>query len=296
MKLKAQKIIEKLKGLFKNPDKKTVIIISVSLVIILLATVFIVKGIKNKKAREKVAQYLSENIKVYDELNMISDCPQIDGNKNTVAGIKEAHRLGAQTVTVDMCFNSDDIPVITDDYDSVSSDTLKLEEIFKLMNEEKYNKMRINLRLRQLSSLSEFNRLFTQYNMNGRVLISGIDKNRYGLISGDSTGAYIYFDYIPEGNVKKDVKTIEQMQKEYGIAGVIIDCKNLSEELSDKLSENGIPFIAGNVNEEADMYEVLSYSISNIGTDNPQKLIEVYDKWKQETNSRVNKEINQKLS
>lgn len=273
-------------------SKPAIAIIAVIIVAALTAAAFlIVKSIKEKEQKEKIAEYLSQNLEIYGELNIISDTAEVDGETNTLAGIKEAHRLGADTVTLDLCFNSDDIPVICDDYDNITDKSLKLENVFKLLNEKKYSALRINLRIRQLGSLSKFNELMTKYKMSGRVLLSGIDKERYGLISGENTSALVFFDYTPQKGAKDSLNEINNLIKNYGITGVIIEYDNVTKELAEILNERGIKFIAANADEELDMYAAIGSGASNIETSSPEKLREVYDLWKTTTDDRMNQSI-----
>lgn len=275
--------------LLKN--KKLIVIIAVLLAAAVVAAVLISVGVKDKKEEKQISGYLNQKLETYGELNIISDAVEVDGSKYSVASVKEAIRLGANTVTLDLCFNEDNVPVICGSYDEITKDTLRLEEIFKLMNEEKYSSNVINLRLRQLGSLSVFNRLFEEYNMSGKVIISGIDKNRYSLISGDSTAAGIFFDYTPDKDVKKSLDEIRKMEKEYGISGVIIDSKDITQELAEELNQRGIVFIVGSASEEIDMYSALNAGASNIETPSPEEFNRLYSEWKEQTKENMEKSV-----
>lgn len=277
--------------LFKN--KKTAALIIILILIMAATAVFI---IINKAEKNKIDSYLAERLETYGEMDIISDAAEVDGEPNTLAGIKEAYRLGTDTVTLDLCFNADNVPVICRDYDDITKDTLKLEEVFRLLNEKKYSELRINLRLRQLGSLNKFNELFSRYNMSGRVIISGIDKNRYSLISGDSTAAGLFFDYTPTKDAKTSMNEIIELQKEYGISGVIINSDNITEELAEKLNQRGIVFIVGNADDELSMYSALGAGANNIETAYPETLTAVFDRWKEQTRDNMEKSILDELN
>lgn len=277
-------------------NKKAVLpLIAVLAVIILLIIIFSAKAVHRKNEQKQIDAYLNQKIETYGKINIVSDAALIDGEKNTIAGVKEAFRLGAETITLDLCFNENDVPVICDDYDSIKKDTLKLEEVFKLLKDEKYSDLRINLRLRQLGSLNKFNDLLKKYKMSGRVIISGINKNRYSLISGSSTAAGVFFDYVPSKNRKDALNEIIALKKEYNIAGVIISCKDITQELVETLNQRGITFIIGKTDTELDMYAVLSSGANNIETSAPEKLKDVYSLWKERTRDSVNKSVLNKL-
>lgn len=284
---------EKLRG-FSGTKK---IIIAASAVILAAAVALItVSAVRNKAERDRIEGYLSRKLETYGDMNIVSDAAEVDGKLNTVAGIKEAHRLGADTVTLDLCFNADNVPVICADYDDITKDTLKLEDVYRLLGEEKYSTLRINLRLRQLGSLGKFNELLDRYGLSGRVIISGIDKNRYSLISGDSTAAGIFFDYVPQKDAKASLNEIIAIQKEYGISGVIIDSRNITEELTEKLNQRGIVFIVGNTDDELSMFSALGAGACNIETSSPETLLGVFDRWKEQTRENMDKSILDELN
>lgn len=286
-----------IKEKLRKIPKRNKIIIAVVIVLALIAiTVLSVNAIKAKKEKDAINDYLSQRIETYGEINIMSAAAVIDGKKNTVAGIKEAFRLGADTVTVDLCFNENDVPVICEKYDDINKETLKLEDVFKLLKDEKYSDLKLNLRLRQLSSLEKFNALLKKYDMSGRVIISGINSNRYSMISGNSTSAGVFFDYAPQKDRKKSLNEINGLRKEYNISGVIISCDNITKELAETLNQRGITYIISGTDEELDMYSVLSSGANNIETSSPEKLLEVYSLWKEKTRENIDKEILEKLN
>ena len=200
-----------LSGFFSS--KKNTAIFAAAVAVVIAAVCVIAFTVGHKRDENKVDEYLNQRFETYGEMNIIADAAEVDGKINTLAGIKEAARLGADTVTLDLCFNSSDVPVICENYDDITKDTLTLEEVLKLLGDEKYSALKINLRIKQLSSLDKFNELLAKYDMSGRVIISGIDKNRYSLISGEDTAAGLFFDFNPPHNPKKAKKEIKMVLK-----------------------------------------------------------------------------------
>lgn len=271
--------------------KKNIAIFAACAAVLAALILIIIFAVGHKKNEDKINEYLNQRFETYGEMNIISDASVVDGKSNTLAGIKEAARLGADTVTLDLCFNSDDVPLICSNYDEISKNTLKLEEAFELLNNKKYLPLRLNLRIKQLGSLSTLNELILKYNMKGRVIISGLDKSRYGLISGEDTAAGLFFDYEPKSSTKKSLKEIISLHKQYGISGVIIKCTDITAELAEKLNQRGIVFIVSGADEEMDMYSALSSGAGNIQTAYPDRLNELCEKWKQSTREKIEKSI-----
>lgn len=277
-------------------DKKKAIISVLVIAAIIIALAVSVHLINSIRTGRMIEQYTQNNLELYSELNVISDCANVDGNPYSLAGIKEAVRLGVDTVTLDLCFKSDGTPVITDDYTNISGNTLKAEDVFILLNEDEYNHININFRLRQLSSLSFFNRLINEYDVSKRVILSGIDADRYSLISGTDTPAKVYFDYIPSDTVEYSVSSVNSLISDYNLGGVIIEAEYATKELVDALSQKGISYIISSVDKELDMYCVMSYGAYAIETDSPSQLKEAYNSWKDITLQRLDASILNELN
>ncbi len=275
--------------------KRSVTIICVALAVVIavcVATPLIINADRNKK----IEQYTQQNLDLYSELNVISDCAVVDKKPYSLAGIKEAVRLGADTVTLDLCFNSDGTPVVSDDYSTISEDSLLVRDVFDLITSEEYSDIRINFRLRQLITLSVFNQLVSEYDVSKRVIVSGINQNRYSLISGTDTAAKVYFDYIPSGDLKSDIQSVATLVSDYSLAGVVISSADISKELTDALSQNGISYIISSVDKEIDLYKVMSYGAYNIETDSPDTLKEAHSSWRELTLQRIDKSISDELN
>lgn len=275
--------------------KKTVIIVVASILFVATVVVGIVLGISYKNKR-LLDEYMSKNIELYSELNIAANSQEVDGNRYSLASVKESVRIGVNTVSLDLCFNESGVPVISADFDSINENSLLLEDVLKLLSDEKYKSVRLMLNLKQLGSLSDFNKLLSDYDMGSRVIVCGINENKYSLISGNSTAAKVFFDFVPTGNEQESVDKITEMISEYNISGVIIDSEKITQSLADLLNEKGILFIADNTNEKLKMAEILSYGVSFIKTENPQELKDLYTQWKNATQQRMEQSIIDKIN
>ncbi len=278
-----------------NISKKALIAISITVIaaVIIAATVpFIIKANNNRI----IDQYTNENLELYSEINIITDCAEIDKKPHTLAGVKEAVKSGADTVTLDLCFTSDGTPVVTDDYTSISDSTLRVADVFELICREEYKDTKINFRLRQLVTLSVFNRLVNEYDVSKRVIISGIDNNRYSLISGSDTAVKVYFDYSPSGNISSDIESVTGLIADYNLGGIVLDLSTVTNDLIDALSQKGISYIIKDVDSEIDLYRTLSYGAYAIDTDSPAMLTQIYSSWRKITLNRIDASIVDELN
>ena len=275
-----------------NPKLKGVILAFI-IVIIAGAAALIFHHISIRKENAAEAEYIKKNLPSYSSITIISDFKEKDNN--TLTAFKEAVRTGADIVTLDLCFNDAGDPMICSDYSKITDNTLPLSELFRVINTDEYKNIRLNLRLRQLGSLETFNKLISENAMSGRVILSGIDKERYGIIQGDKIAADLFYRYKPQKDIDKTIEEIRQLFAEDGIDGVIIDYKDISAELADSLNNSGMSFIVSGVNKKSDMFKAVDMGISLIQTQDTAQLKEIYTKWKEATVNNIDEEINKSL-
>ncbi len=275
-----------------KPKTKALIVLAVVL-IAAAAAILIANKISVKKENAAEAEYLKKNLPPYSSIEIISDFDQKDNN--TLTAFKEAVRSGADIVTLDLCFNTDNDPVICSDYNKITDSSLPLSELFETMNTEEFKDIRLNLRLRHLGSTENFNTLAAENNMTGRVIVSGIDEERYGIIQGDKIAANIYYYYTPKKDCAESAEEIKQIVSQYGIEGVIIEYKNITDELIETLNDAGVSYIISGVNKKSDMYRAIDLGIGLIQTKNTSQLSEIYNKWKEATVNNIDDEIDKEL-
>ncbi|MBQ7595892.1 MAG: hypothetical protein IJU45_04420 [Clostridia bacterium] len=273
--------------------KTKALIIAAAVLIAAAAAVFVFNKISIKKENAVEAEYLKKNLPPYSSVEIISDFAQKDNN--TLTAFKEAVRSGADIVTLDLCFNSDNDPVICSSYNKITDSSLPLSELFETMNTDEYKDIRLNLRLQHLGSTDTFNTLAAENNMSGRVIVSGIDKERYGIIQGDKIAANIYYYYTPQKDCEKSAEEIKQIVSQYDIEGVIIEYKNITDELIETLNNAGISYIISGVNKKSEMYRAIDLGIGLIQTKNTSQLSEIYNKWKDATVNNIDDEIDKRL-
>lgn len=229
-----------------------------------------------------VRRYIGQDIKNVDNVVLVARCSAIDGKAQSVAGVKEAVRLGADAVTVDLCFRADDTPVITDRYENnTEADTV--EELFAAMNDEKYKDVKLYLNIVQLSSLTELNRITVKYNMVGRVYLTGIDNSHYRLITSDNTIVPFLLEYdFTQDDLQKiaDGKfSAPECIAKYGAGGLEIDKRFATPEIVSTLDNFGIPFIVSGIESVDDYCKVLMSGAATVIVSDIEKCSQVLDVW-----------------
>lgn len=279
--------------------KRSILIVCLAVLIIAVLSAVLVPVIRNATENSRLGKYMSQDLGNVDNIVLISHCAEIDGKTNSVAGVKEAVRLGADAVIADLCFRKDGTPVITDNYETAGSATT-LEELFIQMNEDKYKNVIIYLNIVQLSELNKLNNIAVKHNMVGRAFIIGIDEEHYGLISSDSTILPFLLDYkltdedktaIADGTFSPPVCIAE-----YGASGIVITADDATEDAVKTLNEFGIPFI---VSETASMDEycktlingACSVCVADIG-----KAAQILEDWTVSMQERHSRSVEQSLA
>lgn len=233
--------------------------------------------------------YMKEDLKNVDNVSLIAHCAEIEGRKNSTAGVKECVRLGANAVIVDLCFRKDGTPVITENYsDADSAETV--EQLFDAMNEDKFKKIGIYLNIVQLGDISKLNALAVGYNMLDRLFLIGIDSDRYDLIKSDDTIIPFLLDYtfssdelssMKDGSFKKP-----DILEEKGAAGFVINASQISNELAEVLYDYGIYFTASGIDGVSKMCDLLLNGAENVMVDDIKKSREALDKWTEKMQER----------
>lgn len=257
--------------------KKFIVTVSVLTILIVVCSCIFPGFFAGKKCKK----YFSRDIPDAGSIRLISHAVEVNGNSNTVSGLKEAVRLGADGVVVDICFLNDDVPVLCDDYRK--RDTCeKVEDLFRELSVEKFKDITIYLHIVQLSSLSELNVLVAEYDMTSRVFLTGIDRDRYGLIRPDDTGIPFYLDYSPG---KEDLDENGEFSgkpsciDEYGACGLIIGRNDFNEELAASMNDAGVQVIVSGVGDRLQMCEKIAEGALNIYTDDIGPCREALNEW-----------------
>ncbi len=271
--------------------KKKLLIAVPALLIAAVLCVLLVHGIIQKRNAALEESYLQKDLASYSKIHIIAEDIRVDGKADTLAAFKEAARLGADSVTLDLCFRTDGTPVICRSFDEITKDTLQLAQILKLMQEPQYANVSLHLRLRQLVAPDVFNALLAKYKMTDRVYLSGIDKSRYGILTGDQTAADVFYDYAPADDPETAVEEIRSLCTQYGVDGVILENGDASDALIESLNEAGIPYILRGVDQKKAMYKAIDRGVFLIETKDPAQLSTIFENWKTATQKRIDASV-----
>ncbi len=279
--------------------KLSILIACILVVIIAVVSVICAPLIRNASENSIVRKYTSQNLKNVDNVMLLSHCAEIDGMTNSVAGVKEAVRLGADAVVVDLCFRKDGTPVITDNYENSESATT-LEELFIAMNADGFKETIIYLNIVQLSEMNKLNTVTINHNMVGRTFISGIDEAHYGMITSDSTIIPFLLKYELTKEDKDAISdgsfSAPECIAEYGASGIEISAKDATAETISALNDFGIPFIVSGIDSVESFCEPLLNGASTVLVNDIEKYSEILDDWTISMQERHSISVEQSLA
>ena len=278
--------------------KKSLIIVSALIVISAVLAIAVLPKLIQSAQNRALEKYFSEDIKNVDNIELVSPSQVVDGKSDTIAGVKESIRLGADSVIVNLCFKKDFTPVICSDY-TVADGAQTVEELFKVLCTDLYRNVSIYLNIVQLSDLSKLNSLCTDYNLVDRVFLIGIDKNHYSMISSDDTIIPFFFDY---DITSEDIKSAEngefalpEFLNNYGALGIVIDADDVDKEFVEALNIYSIPFIVKNINSEDDFCKCSLNGAVRLVTNTPERSREIIDLWTASMQERFESSVNKSL-
>lgn len=278
--------------------KRGIIVLAVLIVIAALIFAICSPAVHTRLGNIGVNGLTGKDLQNVDSVVLISHCKQIEGRSNSVAGVKEAVRLGADGVCVDLCFRKDGTPVITDNYADVDS-AQTVEELFKAVTEEKFNNVRIYFNIVQLSDLSELNRLAVQYDIVSRLTLLGIDPAHYGLITNDDTIVPFYLNYDVTADdisaIGNGTFSIPEVLSKYGASGLVIDRSDCNEKVMNTFADYGIPVIVSGISSGSQMCQALVNNAGAVLVGNIENCAEIFDGWVVNMQKRYESSVEQSL-
>lgn len=278
--------------------KKGIIAAAVIIVAVAVLLTVFSSPVINTAGNLNASKFTSADLANVDNIVLLAHCSEVDGNSNSVAGFKEAVRLGADAVAVDLCFSEDGTPIMTDSYENVGNAPL-LEDLFKAMADKKYSKTKLFLNIVQLSDLTKLNKLASDYNVAARTVIIGIDEHHYGLITSADSMIPFYLDYkLSSSDVNKIEKgefSVPEVIEKYGASGLVIDYSQCSENVIETLDGFGIPVIVSPVANNTQLSKALIAGAQIVWVDNVQRSRGFLDGWIKEMQKRYESSVEQSL-
>lgn len=281
----------------KNKKKPIIIASAAVVVVAILVTIFsnsIVAGFRGISLHK----YLEQDLETINTIKLVAHSIAIEDEADTLAGVKEAVRQGANGVVVDICFKEDGTPVMCSDYNNVDSSPL-LEDLFKNMNGEMLKKADIFLNIIQLSELTKLNKLAVDYDIVSRLYIIGIDEAHYGLISGDDTIIPFFLNYTlsdeEKSAIANDSFTIPEVINKYNAFGLVLDLSDCNAETIQAFDDYGVPVMVTSIEKDSQLCDALTNNAKFVYVNDAENSREILDQWTKKIQKRYEKSVEHSL-
>lgn len=265
-KIKSSKLASAIK---KNPKKVIIASVSCVLAVAVLGTsiYFGVRSANLKKYKENPARLLPR-------FTVTAHTGCMDTKDNSIEAMQAGVDSGADVIEFDVTFTEDGTPVLS--HDKPKGDEVTLEEAFKFLDENK--NIKANLDMKSVSNMEAVRQLVIRYRLKERVFFTGITMEDVGAVKSGCPIVPYYLNVDVDEKKNTDdayIKSLAETVENMGAIGINFNYKSLSSDIVRTFRVRGLLVSVWTVDSEYDMYKVLTMSIDNITTRNPDKLTEI---------------------
>ncbi len=249
--------------------KKIKIVIAVTLTVAVLGT-GIFFGVRTMKLNE----YKNAELKLPQGFTITAHTGCMDTEDNSLESIKKGIENGATVVEFDLFFTKDGEPVLA--HDEPVGGEVTLDEAFKFVSQ--YDDVLINVDVKTCDALHKVYPLAEKYGIENRIFYTGINEEDVEIVKKDSPQVKYYLNMDVKKGKADDrdyILSLVEKVKNAGAIGINFNFKSATKELVKIFHENGLFVSIWTVNDEYNMYKILSFEPDNITTRNPDKLSKI---------------------
>lgn len=194
--------------------------------------------------------------------------------QNSLESIKAGVRNGASVVEFDLRFTSDGEPVLS--HDEPVGGEVTLDEAFKLVSE--IENIKVNVDIKTCDALWKVYLSAQKYGIEKRIFYTGVNKDFVESVKKDSPEVPYYLNMKVNAwrkNSKKYILSLVEKVKNAGAMGINFKYIGASKKLVKIFREKGLLVSIWTVDDERNMYRILSFTPDNITTRNPDKLSKI---------------------
>lgn len=200
----------------------------------------------------------------------------MDYPPNTEIALVKAIESGADIVEVDVSFRPDNTPVIIHSERPSKKQGVLFENALKIV--AKHENTMVNLDLKSFVNLPAIDKLVNEFNLQKRAFFTGVNEKFVSTVRLKCPDIPLYLNAsIDTKSSDNRMFAINMAEKLLSLGCVGLNCnyKNISRPLVDCLHENGLLVSVWTVDNELDMYKMLSLSPDNITTKKPVQLKDI---------------------
>ena len=198
---------------------------------------------------------------------------------NSAAALLAAVTAGFDTVEMDLSYRSDGTPVIIHHSAPGPDEGLPLDDALAIVALS--GKTKVNLDNKSVANLPEVYRLVVRHGLAGRVFFTAVDERVAALLKAQCPLPY-YLNCAIEPESRDSRSYMQQLAQRAlagGFLGINCDFRGVSPTVVDVMHENGLLVSVWTVNDNIDLYRMLSLSVDNITTREPGRLRLIIRTW-----------------
>ena len=255
-------------------NKKIKIAISIVVVGVITST-----GIFFGVRKMKMDECKNIEINLPKDFTITAHTGCMNTEENSIESMEKGIENGAKIIEFDVRFLSDGTPILA--HDEPTGDELKLQDAFEFL--AKHKEIRANVDMKVTDNMMMVQSLAEEYGVLDQIFFTGIGVDFVDAVKEGSPKIQYYLNVSVEKSKNTDkeylLSLVEQV-KNSGAMGINFNYKSASKELVEVFHENGLLVSIWTVDDEYNMYKILSFTPDNITTRKPDKLNEIVKKWK----------------
>ena len=258
----------RLKYLIGDIMKKILIPIIIILVLAIIFTI-IFFGVRVSKMKE-----YKNSIKLLEGFTITAHTGCMNTEDNSLDSIKIGVENGANIVEFDLYFTKDGEAVLS--HDEPKGNEVTLDEAFEYISA--FENVKVNVDVKTTDDLAQVYTLAEKRNIVDRIFFTGINEEDVEVVKRDCPQIPYYLNVDVDKSKNSDSEyllSLVEKVKNTGATGINFNYKSASKELVEMFHDNGLLVSIWTVNDEYNMYKILSFGPDNITTRHPDKLSEI---------------------
>ncbi len=250
-------------------NKKIKNVIVVTLTVAILGT-----GLFFGVRKVKLEHYKMNGFNLSKGFTITAHTGCMDTAENSLESIKQGAENGASIVEFDLYFTKDGEPVLA--HDEPVGGEITLDEAFRYVS--MFERISVNVDVKTCDALEKVYPLAKKYGIENRIFYTGINEEDVETVKKDSPEVR-YFLNVDVDKAKADdtdyILSLVDKVKNAGAIGINFNYKSATKELVNIFHENELFVSIWTVNDEYNMYKILSFEPDNITTRHPDKLSKI---------------------
>lgn len=240
---------------------------------IILATAITVTGVFFGVREVKMNKYKKSRPELPKGFTVTAHTGCMGTDENSLDSIKKGAENGVQVVEFDLYFDKNGNPVLA--HDEPVGGEISLDEAFALLS--KYENLKANVDVKTLDNLEKVYPLAKKNGVEERIFYTGIGEDDIKTVEEKSpeVSYYLNVDVDKSKNTDKEyLQSLVEKVQNSGAVGINFNYKSASKELVETFHENDLLVSIWTVDDEYNMYKILSLAPDNITSRNPDKVLE----------------------